>query len=202
MNLKTAVIILLVSALLSCQHNAPPEQVAKLYWNAIQNQDKKTVSQYSTDDLSKKIQTFSFSQIVIDGDKSEVETIVRIKQNGREDKILLTTFLSKKDKKWFIESEKTLSPLLANSKTNSLEELTKKISKNMKHSVENFINNYIIPELEPSLNAAEKELQQKLPKIKENIREFLRENLDKFLQDKKEKEPLKKEQAEGEIINT
>lgn len=217
-------ILSLFGLLMSCESTKTPEQVGEHFWLGLKTKNIALVKKYSLlnsidkeEDL-KQINDVSevvFGKIIIDGNISEIETIVSsVVSDGTVD-IKLTTYLEKHNDVWKVDFEKTLGQLeveqniaevlngfekikeeMTSQLEESVEEIKEKVAPEINKKAED-VQEKVIPEIKSELEKAEKEMMDSLPEIKEIFDELLHEiekSIKKMLPDE-EKEEVKTQET-------
>lgn len=190
----------LLAMLMSCGSSKTPDQVSEHFWLGIKTKNIALVKKYSLqssidkdEDLKKinDVTTFSFGKIIIDADKSEIETTITSVLNGKTIDIKLTTYLEKQSGVWRVNFDKTLGQLAVEQNIaevlNNIENMKEEMTAQLEESVEVIkekvvpeinakveeIQEEVIPEIKSELDKAEKNIMQSLPELKDIFDDLL-----------------------------
>ncbi|NOG82991.1 MAG: hypothetical protein EX341_16695 [Candidatus Scalindua sp. SCAELEC01] len=223
LTLKLSTLFLVSTLLISgCLEPKPPQEIARCFWDAVEAKETDTahkyttISSYGTIDLLEErftITNIRFGKILIDGDKTTIETTIQILRDSSDgDNVPIQTILVKEKGLWKVDYAQTKATL---SLQFSFEEMLNNIrlfgnnfSENIEKSLEELKHN--MPEIEKKLDelsttAAEKireAWEQYLPEIKKKVEEFgtaLEKALKNGSRDPKEPPPQKNHQSDDYI---
>jgi hypothetical protein len=195
-------VMIMCTMLLSCQSAKTPLQISEHFWFGIKTKNSALVKKYSlassmneSEDIEQfeNLSDFTFGKIIIDGDKAEVETNVKIISNENTKDARINTYLENNNDVWKVNYKKTIRQLKDRQNVaeifDDIEEMTEEITKELEESVEEMkekivpeIKEKVVPKIKSEIENAEKELLEKLPELKDMFDEFLHE-LEKSLED-------------------
>ncbi len=214
----------LLAMLTSCEARKTPDQVSEHFWLGIKTKNIALVKKYSLkssidkdEDLSQvnEFAEFSFGKIIIDADRSEIETTVTSVLNKEKVDIKLTTYMEKHGDVWKVDFDKTLGQLTVEQNIaevlNDIEKMKEEMTEQLVESAEEIkekvvpeinakveeIQEKVIPEIKSELDKAEKQFMESLPGLKDMFDDLLQEiekSLEKMLP-KEEKEEVKTQQT-------
>lgn len=110
------VAIVTITFMSGCYTDKPPQEVARHFWEAIKIQDMENARKYATTSTRTLIDTsngqfkdavVTFGRIIIDGDSTTIETMVRVQKNGTETPIPLQTILKQEHGEWRVDYAQT-----------------------------------------------------------------------------------------------
>ncbi len=183
--------VLLVILMSGCYGNKTAQEVAKHFWNAIKAQDIENARRYSTmtsrnsidlSDWSFSVTVVTFGKILIDGDKTTIETTMQIQKNDSEETIPLQTILNNENEVWRVDYLQTKSTFNVSNAfcemLNNMRGFGKELTENVDKSLEELKQK--IPEIEKKLKelgtAASEKIQeawqQHMPEIKKKVEEL------------------------------
>lgn len=190
----------LLAMLMSCSSSKTPDQASEHFWLGIKTKNIALVKKYSLrssidkdEDLKQidDVTTFSFGKIIIDADKSEIETTLSSLLNEEKANIKLTTYLEKHNDAWKVNFDKTIRQLTVEQNVakvlNNIENIKQEMTEKLEQSVGEFkekvvpeinakveeIQEEVIPEIKSELDKAEKNIMQSLPELKDIFDDLL-----------------------------
>lgn len=110
------VAIVTITFMSGCYTDKPPQEVARHFWEAIKIQDMENARKYATTSTRTLIDTsngqfkdavVTFGRIIIDGDSTTIETMVRVQKKGTETHIPLQTILKQEHGEWRVDYAQT-----------------------------------------------------------------------------------------------
>ena len=183
----------LLSAVLipGCLESKNPQVVSKSFWDAIKAQESDTAYKYSTIDSQNSIDLLdgqlhvtevTFGKILIDGNKTTIETTIQIRKNDSEETIPLQTILITEAGLWKVDYVQTKSTFpIHNTFSEMLDNIRDfgdECSENMKNALEDLKQK--MPEIEKNMNELSSATSEKIreawekhmPEIKKKVEEF------------------------------
>jgi hypothetical protein len=143
----------------------PPQEIAQNFWNAIKVQDMKTARKYTTKETSSFIDgstvpfrdaVVTFGKIIIDGDTTTVDTILKVHKNDKETTIPFQTVLKQENGEWRVDYRETEKSIMESGSFSDiirdLQKLGKKVSDRMDETLD--------------------ELRQKIPEYESKLKEL------------------------------
>jgi len=217
------VCLTLLSAILisGCIESKPPQDVAKCFWDAIKAQDSDIAHKYSTIDSQNSIDLLdgqlhvtevTFGKILIDGNKTTIETTIQIRKNDSDETIPLQTILITEEGLWKVDYVQTKSTFTIHNTfsemLDNIRDFGDEFSENLQKSLEDLKQK--IPEIEKKMkelsSAASEKIQeaweQHMPEIKKKVEELgkaLEEALKKRNNSNQEDNPENDHHAENSI---
>ncbi len=110
------VAIVTITFMSGCYTDKPPQEVARYFWEAIKIQDMENARKYATTSTRTLIDTsngqfkdavVTFGRIIIDGDSTTIETMVRVQKKGTETPVPLQTILKQEHGEWRVDYAQT-----------------------------------------------------------------------------------------------
>ncbi|MCP5005513.1 MAG: hypothetical protein GY941_16480 [Planctomycetes bacterium] len=185
-------VVLLVSILIpGCFESKPPQAIARSFWDAVQakNDDTAhkyaTTSSYATIDLLEErfnVTSVTLGKILIDVDKTTIETTIHMITNGSKETVPLQTILVKEKGLWKVDYVKTKATFSIHfsftEMLNNIQRFGNKFSEYIEKSLEDLKQN--MPEIEKEMTELgttvserlKEAWDQYLPEIKKNVAEF------------------------------
>ena len=182
--------MLLITLISGCYIENPPQEVAPYFWNAIKAQDIENARKYSTTETCSLIDAsigqfreavVTFGKITIDGDRSTIDTTLRIPKNGTETTVLLQTILKQENGNWRVDYQQTKNSMVEvgslSDITKDLQELNKRLSDRMDETLEEIKQK--IPEYEEKMKklgeTASKKIEEAWQRQKAEIKKSIEE---------------------------
>ncbi len=193
--------ILSITLPTGCQGSTTTQDVAQNFWNAVKAQDINAARKYSTVstrdsiDISNELFQYSsltFGMIIINGDKTIIESTIKTNKSGRETIVPFLTILKQEEGVWRVDYEETKNTIKEDISLSEIlddiNELGKELSRNIDETLLKLKQK--IPEVEKKVKkygeTTSKEInesfQQHLPEIKKSIEKMGR-TLEKEIQD-------------------
>ncbi len=194
-------LVLLMSMLTSgCSESKPPQEIARYFWGAIVAKETDTAHKYATTasedtiDLLEEqfnVTNVTLGKILIDGDKTTIETTIKMSKSGSDETVPAQTILVKEKGVWKVDYGQTKATFSIHfaftEMLHNIQRFGNTFSENLEKSLEDLKQN--MPEIEKRLNelsttASERireAWEQYLPEIKKKVEEF-RKELEKALQ--------------------
>lgn len=164
--------LLLASVLFSgCAHQAPPEEVAKNFWQAVVANDLETAkslvakdSLQNPDLLGNKdemLKSVEIGTATTNESSAEVATTLIGMNNDAETRLPITTFLVKEDEAWKVDGQQSVNALVASSvnqmmsgMTGDLSAIGEELSKSITSGLQEFMGAFSkeLPTLRQELN--------------------------------------------------
>ncbi len=159
--LCSVIFIFILSIALStgCQGSTPPQEVAQNFWNAIKAHDINTARKYSTVstrdsiDISNELFQYSsltFGMIIINGDKTIIESTIKTNKSGQETIVPFLTILMQEEGVWRVDYEETKNTIKEDISLSEIiddiNELGKELSRNIDETLSKLKQK--IPEVE------------------------------------------------------
>ncbi|ABA58595.1 hypothetical protein Noc_2135 [Nitrosococcus oceani ATCC 19707] len=180
----------LVTTLGACAEKLSSYEVAEKFWTAVKENDVETMRKYVlTESLNKEdlissllpITNFKLGKIVIDGEKSWVETTVTV-SNERPVTVPLDTVLAKENGRWKVRYDETVKMLSeASELAQALENfgaMTEQFSNKIGQSLDELQRS--LPKVQRELKSIEEKLKAELPEIQKQLEGFAKELQDLF----------------------
>jgi len=171
--------------LVSCEDQITPTQVTDQFWGAVQAGDSKKIRRLVSSKSAQQqdlgqdlliIESWSTGKIIIDGDRSEVETEISVSGN-KSFTAMITTYLLAEKGQWKIDYAATTDQLKVNSEIglalHRLDEISSEMLEGLDQSIDKF--HQAMPVIEQELSKIEEKLREKVPEIKQKLDEFIRQ---------------------------
>lgn len=171
--------------LVSCEDQFTPAQVTDKFWEAVQAGDSEKIRRLVSSESAQQqdlglnlltVESWSTGKIIIDGDRSEVETEISV--SGNESfTATITTYLLAEKGQWKVDYPATTDQLGANSDIglalHRLDEISSEMLEGLDQSIDKF--HQAMPVIEQELSKIEEKLRDKVPEIKQKLDEFVRQ---------------------------
>ncbi len=184
--------LLLLLSLAACQQPLMPDEVAGLFWQAVQQGDRRTLEELvapGTMDAQEaggellSISAVKLGATVIEGEHARVATEVTL-DSDRPVTVPLETHLRRIDGRWLVDYRATVRSLRTDSPVAqalfTLRTLTERLQRGLEESTRELQRQ--APELERRLEELGRELQSKVPEIQRQLDAFARQ-LEEALKD-------------------
>jgi hypothetical protein len=177
-----------------------PFKVAKIFWTAIETNDKATIRQYIASeslpegDLSSllPIEGFKLDKTTIKGERAWIKTTV-IVRSEEPINVPLETMLIREDGQWKVLYEETVAMITEASDLaralESFQELTERFAQKFDKSLDELQRS--LPKVERELKEIEKKLKAEIPGIKNRLEGLAKELEDLFNSLKQDPPPEK-----------
>jgi hypothetical protein len=170
--------------LTSCEERLTPPEVTDAFWQAVVNQDivalrnQVSVDAAAMEDLGQgllAIESWTTGRIIIDGDRSEVDTSVVVA--GKEPlKLSIKTYLVDEQDTWKVDYTKTVEQIRDQGEVgrvlNRLDDISSQMLEGLDRSLGDLQD--ALPVIEKELSKMEEKLREKVPEIKQRLDEFVR----------------------------
>lgn len=167
-------LLFFMSFLIGCETEHPPQVVARYFWDALKIQDVESARACVTTATRTMVDTstsqfhnaeVTFGKIIIDGDKTTLETIIHMRKNDAEIITPLQTILVREDNMWKVDYQQTINTMPVEDTslaevTKNLQELGVKLSGKMDEAVGEIKKK--IPEYEEKLKKLGEEVSRKV----------------------------------------
>ncbi len=131
-------ILLALFALQGCGSHAPPEEVAKNFWDAVVANDSEKIQQYvaknTLEDASllsnkeKMLNAVEIGAVTTKDDHAQAETTLIGESDGKPTRLPVTTYLVLEDDDWKVHGQQSVNALVSASMNLMMNDLTGNIS--------------------------------------------------------------------------
>ena len=191
-NFSLICLTLLSAVLISgCLESKSPQDVARRFWDAIKAHESDNALKYSTmnsqnsiDLLDEQIHVteVTFGKILIDGNRTTIETTIKIRKNDSEETIPLRTILITEEGLWKVDYKQTKSTFpIHNAFSEMLDNIRDfgdEFSEKMKKSLEDLKQK--IPEIEKNMNELSSVTSEKIREAWEKHMPEIRKKVDEL----------------------
>lgn len=188
-------VLLLLTA---CEEELTPPEVTDAFWHAIVTEDRegirKQVSRDTTDEQISgqellTIQSWATGRILIDGNRSEVDTMIVV-AGEKPLEMTIKTYLVDENGLWKVEYGKTVEQIRDQGEVgrvlNRLDDISSQMLDGLDKSIEDLQD--AMPIIERELSKMEENLKEKVPEIRKRLDEFVRK-LEEALKQKESPPP-------------
>ncbi|RME35574.1 MAG: OmpH family outer membrane protein [Gammaproteobacteria bacterium] len=171
--------------LAGCQTPLMPDEVAGLFWEAIQKGDHRTLQRLvapgtmdtqEADGEVLPVSAVKLGATVIEGDQARVATEVTL-SGDHPVTVPLETRLVRIDRRWLVDYRATVQSLRSDSPVAqalfTLQTLTERLQRGLEESTRELQRQ--APEIERQLDELGRELESKVPEIQRQLEEFARQ---------------------------
>ena len=197
---NTIILILLSTLCLSaCEEQATPDQVAEVFWEAVEDNNtevvnkavaKQSVANGIDLDSLMAVNEHTLGRIIIDGSVAEIDTELLLDTDD-DMQLPVKTWLLMEDDSWKVNYDKTVAQIDRTGDVGKLMEQLSGIGElfvdELNKSMETIEK--ALPEIEEGLSEFEQDIQSRLPELRKKLDEFRRKLEESLPRDKKPEEP-------------
>ena len=178
-------LLLLPVFIIGCEDKLTPAQATELFWAAVQSGNeervRKLASRETLDAVSDKgtstpeIESWETGKILIDGERSEVETELTL--SAKKPKTArIDTYLVMQEGHWKIDYASTMKQLDRGNEVgialNRLDEISSDMIEKLDKSIDEF--HEAMPVIEEEISKIGEQLEEKVPEIRRRLDELMR----------------------------
>jgi len=173
--------LLVITGLGGCQPPSAPDEVARAFWVAVQARDAAAVEALSDAPTTGRADTLlpvdgvRLGRTVIDGDRAEVETSIRL---GGDDPMTvpLTTYLIRRDGAWKVDYADTVAAIRESGRLGGVLGQLRDFSRQFSGEVDRSLDELeqALPRIEREVRGIEELFRSQVPELRERIEEFAR----------------------------
>ena len=191
---KIVLTVIALAGLSACEEPLTPPEVTDQFWQAVKARDNTRLSgliSQSSDgkpvqvDELPEIESWKTGKIIIDENRSEVETQISI-AGEKPFQVTVNTYLIDENGYWKIDYPATVEQVKENSEIglalSRLDDISQKMIEGLDQSIEQFQE--AVPVIEQELSKIEEQLREKVPEIRKRLDEFARK-LEEALKNKR-----------------
>lgn len=174
--------VLLIAA---CAEPLGPEDVAREFWNALEQGDTRAVKRHvkaadaatlgSLDDVL-PVSNATFDRIVIDGDVASIATTVTI-EGDKALQFPLQTHLVREEAVWKVDYDRTIAAVANAGKLAAVIDKVHEFGNTLQQGIERSVEELesTLPQIEQELSRIEGEIKQRVPELRNRLERFARE---------------------------